>query len=98
MIETREEHSGSIQAGVLIPFQIGVAAGKVIVSNTNNDDQAFSFQLLSLRRTPTGSDDDYAVMTPETPFDNEHNYQVLVAGNYALRSDQAADVIVTVEV
>ena len=97
MVQTVQKKEGAVASGELIKFTISDEAGKVVISNVNNGDDDFSFVLMGLRRNPTDSDDDFVELKPTMVFDNNINYQVLVAGNYALRAQISSNVIVVVE-
>jgi len=96
MVSTVEAKNGVATAGELIYFNIETT-GKVVVSPQNNDQTTFEFELLTLRRISTESPEDYIALTPAIPFDNANNYQILTAGNYALRTVNEVDIIVAVE-
>lgn len=86
---------GAVSLGQILKFDVE-ETGSVVISDLNLDDTPVACDLMILRRTFTGADSDYVVMTPVIPLNNANNYQVLGPGRYAVKVTTAAPMIITV--
>ena len=98
MTTTIEEiKNGPAVVGEILKFTIETT-GKVVATNQVVDSGlTYELALMTLRKTFTNADSDYAVMTPQIPLNKDNNYQILGPGQYAVKVTTAADIIVAVE-